>query len=151
MYEELIDRGQRCISVRWVVTPKLIEGEWKTKARLVARGFEENSSQFRTDSPTCMRESIRIMLAISSSYGWKISTIDIKAAFLQGKLIDRDVFLKPPKEAESQGKLCKLRKVVYGLTDASRVWYLRVFEELKKLDVTVSIYDKATFVKRNSW
>ena len=30
------------------------------------------------------------------------------------------------------------------------MWYLRVFEELKKLDVTVSIYDKATFVKRNS-
>ena len=63
-----MNRGQRCISVRRVVTPKLIEGEWKTKARLVARGFEESSSQFRTDSQTCMRESIRIMLAISTSF-----------------------------------------------------------------------------------
>ena len=150
VYEEVDNLGQSFISVRWVVTPKLINGEWKSKARLVARGFEEDSSKFRSDSPTCMKESIRVMLATSASCKWDVNSFDIKAAFLQGKLIQREVYLKPPKEAKSPEKLWKLRKVVYGLSDASRVWYLRVVEELSKLNVHVSPYDKATFTLRNS-
>ena len=54
VYEEIDDTGQDCISVRWVVTPKIIDGQQKMKARLCARGFEE-SANFRTDSPTCSR------------------------------------------------------------------------------------------------
>ena len=77
---------------------------------------------------------------------WKINSIDIKAAFLQGKSIDRDLYLKPPKEAEAQGRLWKLKKAVYGLSDASRVWYLRVVDELSKLEVAISKYDKALFI-----
>ena len=54
-YEEMCERGQRSISARWVVTPELTGGEWSTKLRLVARRYEEDSSQTRTDSPTCMK------------------------------------------------------------------------------------------------
>ena len=54
MYEEVDNLGQNFISVRWVITPKLIDGKWISKARLVARGFEEDSSKFRSDSPTCI-------------------------------------------------------------------------------------------------
>ena len=93
-----------------------------------------------------MRESLKIMLAIASSRNYVINSIDIKAAFLQGKRIDREVYLKPPKEANAEGKLWKLNKAVYGLCDASRVWYLRVAEELKKLCVAVSRYDKSLFL-----
>ena len=60
VYDEVIDQGQRHISVRWVVIPKLDNGIWKTKARLIARGFEETENNFRTDSPTCLKESLRV-------------------------------------------------------------------------------------------
>ena len=89
------------------------------------------------------------MLAVAATNQWKINALDIKAAFLQGKCIDRDIFLRPPREANCQGKLWKLRKVVYGLSDASRVWYLRVVEELASLGVEVSRYDKATFTMKS--
>lgn len=146
VYEEVDDCGQKYISARWVITPKLIEGRWSTKARLVARGYEENSADFRTDSPTCMKETLRFVLTVASSKRWNINSVDIKAAFLQGKEIDREIYLKPPKEANAKGKLWLLRKAVYGLSDASRVWYLRVTEELSKLGVTTSKYDKAVFI-----
>ena len=43
------------------------------------------------------------------------------------------------------GKLWLLEKAVYGLTDASQVWYLRVMDESNKLIVKVSTYEKALF------
>ena len=82
VYEEIDFRDQQCISVRWVITNKVIDNQQVTKARLVARGFEE-TRQFRTDSPTCQRENLRVVLAVISSKKWQCQSIDIKAAFLQ--------------------------------------------------------------------
>ena len=146
VYEAVPDEGQEAISVRWVVTPRLVDGKMITEARLVARGFEEDSSALRTDSPTCMKDSLRLIFSLSVSRGWSLNSIDIKAAFLQGNAIDREVFLKPPKEANQPNHLWLLKKVVYGLSDASRVWYLRVVDELKKLGAIPSKYDKAVFI-----
>ena len=136
------------MSVRWVLTKKVVDGKTITKARLVARGLQENSDTLRTDSPTCMRETLKLMLAMSCSYGYQLNAIDIKAAFLQGKPISRTLYVKPPKEAQVPGKLWLLKKAVYGLSDASRVWYLRVVDELMAMGVEVSQYDKAMFIWR---
>ena len=66
------------------------------KARLVARGFEEeNLNEIRKDSPTCSKENLRIVLAIISSHQWQASSLDVKSALLQGNQIDRDLYLKP--------------------------------------------------------
>ena len=147
VYEEVPDQGQQTISVRWVITPKCVEGSWTTKARLVARGFEE-STNVRSDSPTCMKDSLRLLFTAAASNDWQLNSIDIKAAFLQGNPIERDLFLQPPREAKCDGMVWRLRKVVYGLSDASRVWYLRVLDEMSKLGATTSKYDKAVFIWR---
>ena len=59
------------------------------KARLVARGFEEENENIIKESPTCSRDSLRILTAITAQRSWKLSTIDIKTAFLQGEKIER--------------------------------------------------------------
>ena len=133
------------IDVRWVITEKFQDGQKKTKARLVAKGFQENS-EVRTDSPTCLKENLRLVATIAVSKDWKIKSLDIKSAFLQGKDIDREVYLVPPQEIESRPNiLWKLNKTIYGLNDASRKWYLKVKETLENLGVTMSIYDEALF------
>ena len=48
VFEEVPDHGQKVVSVRWVFTDKYIDGKHVTKARLVARGFEE-SELLQTD------------------------------------------------------------------------------------------------------
>ena len=71
--------------------------------RLVAHGFEDlNLNIVRTDSPTSGRENARLLFYIIASFDWGINTIDIRAAFLQGKPTERGVFLKPPKEAQTR-------------------------------------------------
>ena len=70
------------------------------KARLVAPGFEElDRDNIRLDSPTSCKENFRLVLTIIVSHKWKIKSLDIKSAFLQGQPINREIFLKPPIEA----------------------------------------------------
>ena len=92
------DKGQKLISTRWVITEKEYpDGEVKPKARLVIRGFEENED-IQADGPTASKTALRIVLALAANYDWSISTVDVKAAFLQGRPINRDIFIKPPGE-----------------------------------------------------
>jgi hypothetical protein len=74
-----------------------------------------------------------MFLGLSPTFDWPCKSVDIRAALLQGKPIDRDVYLRPPKDLGLDGKLWKLRKTVYGLTDASRSWYLSVKYALLEL------------------
>ena len=145
VYEEVVDVGQKIITVRWVVTESFKNGTLATKARLVARGFEEATTYLRKDSPTCSKESIRILIIEASSHGWNIHTVDVKSAYLQGDAIDRDIYLKPPSEFDN-GKLWKLKKTVYGLVDAARAWYNRVKTELSNLSVEMCTLDNSLFM-----
>ena len=80
---EVEDEGQSYLSVRWVITVKHKDGEQFTKARLVARGFEEEDKEkLRTGTPTCCKQNLRVLFAIIGSNHWKIRTLDIKAVFL---------------------------------------------------------------------
>ena len=105
-YEEVPDVGQKTISTRFVMTIKNSE----VRARLVARGFEE-SQHVNSDSPTIGKCAIRLFLCIAIALGWSVKTTDIKSAFLQGRELDRDVFIKPPPEAKVKpGFIWKLRR-----------------------------------------
>ena len=113
VYTEVEDCDQETMSLRWVIRPKLIDGVSSVKARLYARGFEEEKL-YRTDSPTASREGKRVSLSLIASNGWTLNLFDVKTAFLQGRPIERDLYVPPPKEAKST-KLWKLNKTVYGL------------------------------------
>ena len=149
VYEDVEDIGQECLSTTWVMTEKLVDGKSVVKARLVVRGFEE-VEKARADSPTCAKEDIRLLLTVAAAREWKIHSLDVKAAFLQGKRIEREVYLKAPKEKTSPGVVWKLRKVVYGLSDASRSWYLRVEEAMLELGLEKMKMDNAVFLWRKA-
>ena len=145
VYEEIEYTGQQLISTRWVVTEKQKEGKTVTKARLVARGFEEDTVSLRKDSPTCSRESVRILISVATAKKWTCNAVDVQAAYLQGNAINRDVFIKPPVEYDN-GTVWKLKKTVYGLCDAARAWYLRVRDELISLKVVMCSLDNTLFM-----
>ena len=73
----------------------------------------------------CAHESPRLIMAVSAQCQWKLYSMDIKTAFLQGQTMDREVYITPPKEAKCN-KIWRLNKSVYGLRDASLHWYNKV-------------------------
>ena len=108
-FEVVPFRGQETVSSRWVITEKDINGTKKIKARLVARGFEEDAraADIRTDSPTCKRYSLRLVLITASMYKWKINSLDVASAFLQSNEIEREIYMCPPKDVCSSISLSK--------------------------------------------
>ena len=75
-----------------------------------------------------MRESNKLFTAVAANEHFKIVSVDIRAAFLQSKELNREVFVVPPKDLAEAGVLWKLKKPLYGLNDASRRFWLRVKE-----------------------
>ena len=144
-YREVAFNNQCLISTTWVCTEKLKNGALVCKARLVARGFEEDSTHLQKESPTCTKDSLRTVLSVIVSNGWVVKSMDIKSAFLQGMKLSRAVFIKPPPEAKAKGVVWELIHAVYGLNDASRHWYDKVKSELLNLGVCVSKLDPGLF------
>ena len=56
--------------------------------------------EVQAGSPTENKETLCLLLSIAATKGWKIKSGDIKNAYLQGELLDRDGFLEPPPEAK---------------------------------------------------
>ena len=120
-FEEIDDEGQETIGSRWIVTEKEKHDGQKQnyKARLVAKGFQERD-QPQSDSPTAAKESFKLLVALAANQNFRVVSMDIRAAFLQAKKLDREVFVRPPDDIKKEGKIWKLLKQLYRLDDASR-------------------------------
>ena len=58
----------------------------KPKARLVARGFEEQTDNIETESPTCSKDTLREMISVISQNNWELKSIDILISFDLGHI-----------------------------------------------------------------
>merc|ERR1712148_99189 len=138
--------GQERISLRWVITKKERADGQKTeyKRRLVAKGFQEKSAP-QADSPTMRRESLKLFFSLAANEGFKLRSVDIRAAFLQAKTLEREIFLLPPRDVKNEGLLWKLKKPLYGLNDASRKFWLKVKEVFEKFGLRKLVRDEALY------
>ena len=100
---EVKDEGQTRVGSRWVITEKEQHDGQKTKfkARLVVQGFQE-SLKLQSDSHMAAKESFKLLMALSANFGFKLTSVDIRAAFLQTKVLDREVFIEPPSALKRQ-------------------------------------------------
>ena len=57
-------------------------------------------------------------MALAANQNFKVVSMDIRAAFLQAKKLDREVFVRPPDDIKKEGNIWKLLKPLYGLDDA---------------------------------
>ena len=103
-------KDQDSIGSRWVITSKeKHDGQKKqTKARLVSRGFQDMMKP-QSDSPTALKESFKLMMAITANSKFKLASIDIRAAFLQSPVLHRDVFVRPPEDIKKPGVIWRLK------------------------------------------
>ena len=113
--------GKSVATSKWIynikhTTDRSIE---KNKMRIFARGFSqvEGIDYEETFAPIALYTSIRTIIALAESMGWRLHQIDVKIAFLNGE-IEEEVYIKQPNGFmihEKEFYVCKLKKALYGL------------------------------------
>jgi hypothetical protein len=146
--------NQSTISCKWVFRVKRhADGTVERyKARLVAKGFHQQFgvNYEETYSPVIKPTTVRTVLSIAISAGWKIHQIDIQNAFLHGTLSEEVFMQQPPgfQHPQFPNHVCKLQKAIYGLKQAPRAWFSRLSSRLIALGFHGSKSDTSLFICR---
>ena len=148
-----LPKGAKPVGCKWVFKTKLdpngnVE---RYKARLVAKGYtqKEGIDYKETFSPVSRKDSLRIVMALVAHFDLELHQMDVKTAFLNGDLHE-DVFMAQPQGFKSKGQehlVCKLKKSIYGLKQASRQWYLKFDEVMKKHNFIKNLVDQCVYLK----
>ncbi|KAK8593575.1 hypothetical protein V6N12_045652 [Hibiscus sabdariffa] len=130
--------GIKPIGCKWVFKKKTdMDGNVQTyKGRLVAKGYRQihGIDYDETFSHVAMFKSIQILLALAAFRDYEIWQMDVKTAFLHGKL-EEDVYMTQPEgfvTPKNVGKVYKLQRSIYGLKQASRSWNLHFNDAIKE-------------------
>lgn len=124
------------------------------KARLVAQGFtqREGIDYEGTFAPVIKLASLRLLFAIVAQLDLDVDHIDIETAFLNGEL-DKEIYMKAPLGSSSEklgmdlGEFWRF-KSIYGLKQASRIWYQTLDEVFKEFGLERIHSDFCIYVLR---
>lgn len=135
---DIIERAEniKTVKSKWIYSIKRDNGNSgiKYKARLVAAGYNQikNKDYDESYSPVVSIDAWRALMAIAAKKNLNIRFFDVKTAYLYGR-IKETVFRSPEFEKRfEKGKICKLKRSLYGLPQSGRNWYLRLEEEMSK-------------------
>lgn len=162
-YDSLIQNGT------WTLCPlppnrKAIQGKWvmkfkpgfkstpaRYKARFVIKGYSQvfGLDYTETYAPVAKNYSLRLILAIAAAKNLEMIQLDVKTAFLYGKL-DEEIYMQQPEGFVIPGKeqeVCRLVKSIYGLKQASRVWNIKFNDFIIKFGLIRSRADPCIYYR----
>ncbi|GKD89355.1 retrovirus-related pol polyprotein from transposon TNT 1-94 [Tanacetum coccineum] len=97
------------------------------KARLVAQGYtqEKGIDYDGVFAPVARIEAIRLFLAYASFKNFVVYKMDVKSAFLYGK-IEEEVYVCQPsgfEDPDFPNRVYRVEKALYGVHQAPKAWY----------------------------
>nr|GEY66255.1 putative reverse transcriptase, RNA-dependent DNA polymerase [Tanacetum cinerariifolium] len=121
--------SKRAIRTKWIYRNKKDKRGIviRNKVRLVTQGYtqEEGIDYDEVFAPVARIKAIRLFLAYASFKDFVVYQMDVKSAFLYGK-IDEEVYVYQPlrfEDPEFLNRVYKVEKALYGLHQAPRAWY----------------------------
>ena len=91
-----------------------------------------------------------MMFTLAALEAWHISGLNVKNAFLYGKL-DEEIYMEQPEGFKVRGqerKVLRLRRAIYGLKQAALVWWRELANSLKELGFQRLYSDAGLFICR---
>ena len=90
-------KGKSVVSSKWIFKIKHVVngGIEKYKARFIVSGFsrKEGIDYEETFTPVARYTSVRVVLAIATSKGWKVHQMDVKNNISKWKYYKRGIFV----------------------------------------------------------
>lgn len=151
-----LPEGHKAIGLKWIYKiKKNVDGETvKCKARLVAKGYvQQQGIDFEEIfAPVTRTEIVRTILSLTAQQGWTAYHLDVKAAFLNGELLEEVYVVQPEgyKNEQYPEKVYKLRKALYGLRQAPRAWNQRLDKYLESINFQRCPQEHGVYKKNTS-
>ncbi|GJU97275.1 putative reverse transcriptase domain, ribonuclease H-like domain, aspartic peptidase domain protein [Tanacetum coccineum] len=124
----------------------------KNKARLVAQGYiqEEGIDYNEVFAPVARIEAIKLFLAYALFKDFVVYQMDVKNAFLYGKIEEEVYVCQPPgfEDPNFPDRVYKVEKALYRLNQALRAWYETLSTYLLDNRFQRGKIDKSLFIKR---
>jgi len=145
-------KGRKVVGSKWVLRIKRgPDGQvQKYKARIVAQGFTqvEGLDYDQTFAPVVKLSTFCTILAIAVQQNLTIHQMDVKAAYLNGKLKEEIYMEAPPGLEIPKGMVLRLNRAVYSTKQGGRVWYEDVCGTMAEMGYTRIEADHAVFIRR---
>ena len=123
------------------------------KERLVAKGYTQTYEIDYTDTfaPVAKINTVRVLLSLVTNLDWPLQQFDVKNAFLYDELSE-EVYMDLPlgcmiPEVHCR-KVCKLKKLLYGLKQCPRSWFGRFTKSMRSFGYHQSNSDHTLFLKK---
>ncbi|GJT13036.1 putative ribonuclease H-like domain-containing protein [Tanacetum coccineum] len=125
----------------------------KNKAKLVAQGYtqEVGIDYDEVFALVARIEAIRLFLAYTSFKDIVVYQIDVKSAFLYGKIEEEVYVCQPPgfEDPDFPDRVYKVEKALDGLHQAPRAWYETLLTYLLDNGFQRGKIDKTLFIRRD--
>lgn len=138
---QVLEENNTWSETPWPNDKKVIESKWvfkrksdsEFKARLVARGFQQESDDNTYDiyAPVAKLSTFRVLLVVGLKLGKPIFQMDVKSAFLYGEIKEEVYMCLPGKSKNNSSTVCRLNKSIYGLKRSPKCWNSK-FDTLMK-------------------
>ena len=118
----------------------------KLKARYCVRG-DLQEGVFETFAPVIAWSTIRMLLVLALTLDWHTCSVDFASAFVQAELKD-PVYIHLPcgfKSSKGPNMCLRLKKSLYGLAVAPRLWFEHLRDALLSLGLRQSEFDPCLF------
>ena len=93
-------------------------------------------------------DTLRTLLAIATVNDWDIVQIDIKGAYLNGKLIEEIYMKQLTGYSDGTNRVCCLLQNLYGLKQAGNVWNEDFNRTMEEIGYTRLRTDYCTYLKK---
>ncbi|KAL8158179.1 hypothetical protein AgCh_002750 [Apium graveolens] len=137
----------------------------RRKARLVILGRKQKYGMDYMEifAPVAKMATVRALFAVAVMQDWNLYQMDVKNTFLHGEL-EETVYMKLPEGYTGLGSrisaqdgknksnivgnlVCRLKKALYGLRQALRLWFSKLAVTLKKSGYSQSKNDYSLFTQ----
>nr|GEV52081.1 retrovirus-related Pol polyprotein from transposon TNT 1-94 [Tanacetum cinerariifolium] len=149
-----LPNDKRAIGTKWIFKNKKDKRVVmvRNKERLVTQGYtqEERIDYDEVFALVARIKAIRLFLAYASFKDFIVYQMDVKSAFLYGKIEEEVYVCQPPgfEDPEFPDRVYKVEKALYGLHRAPRAWYKTLSTYLLDNEFHRGQIDKTLFIKR---
>jgi hypothetical protein len=138
-----LPEGYKALPTKWVFDPKM-------RARLVVCGNFEKKSDVETFAAVVNMTMVKVFFLVVAIQDWECYQYDFEAAFLNGEMKDRSVYVRqPPGFGDGTNWVYRLLKTLYGLRDSPLVWFREVSELMRKEGFTPLSSEACVFVSQD--